>query len=63
MLASPQYAARDYWVETDDDELGRLRLPRTPFRLASDAFAPFRPAPRRGADTAAVLADAVEAPA
>jgi crotonobetainyl-CoA:carnitine CoA-transferase CaiB-like acyl-CoA transferase len=63
VLASPQYEARQYWVETDDAELGRLRLPRTPFRLASDAFAPFRPARRRGADTDAVLSAAVQAPA
>jgi crotonobetainyl-CoA:carnitine CoA-transferase CaiB-like acyl-CoA transferase len=63
VLASPQYEAREYWIETDDDELGRLRLPRTPFRLASGAFAPFRPTHRHGADTAAVLAGAVEAPA
>ncbi len=55
MLASPQYDARDYWVEVVDDELGALRLPGTPFRLASGAFAPFRAAPTAGADTEAVL--------
>ncbi len=58
VLASAQYAARDYWVEVDDDELGALRLPSAPFKLASGALAPFRPAPRLGADSATVLAAA-----
>ena len=58
VLASPQYAARGYWVEVDDAGLGVLRLPSAPFQLASRAFAPFRPAPLPGADTAAVLAAA-----
>ena len=39
VLASAQYAARDYWVDDDD-----RAAPSTPFRLASGAFAPFRPA-------------------
>jgi crotonobetainyl-CoA:carnitine CoA-transferase CaiB-like acyl-CoA transferase len=56
VLSSPQYEARRYWVETDDPELGHLRLPGTPFQLASGAFAPFRPAPSLGRDTADVLA-------
>jgi crotonobetainyl-CoA:carnitine CoA-transferase CaiB-like acyl-CoA transferase len=51
VLASAQYAARGYWVDDGD-----VRLPSTPFRLASGAFAPFRPAHRPGADTADVLA-------
>ncbi|MCU1504295.1 MAG: CoA transferase [Ilumatobacteraceae bacterium] len=63
VLSSPQYAARGYWVDVDDDELGMLRLPSTPFQLASGAFATFRPAPRVGADTDAVLATIVEASA
>lgn len=58
VLASAQYAARDYWVAVDDDELGALRLPSAPFKLASGALAPFRPAPRLGADSATVLAAA-----
>jgi CoA:oxalate CoA-transferase len=61
VLASPHYEARQYWVDYDDPEFGPLRLPGTPFRLASGAFAPFRPAPRAGADTAAVLAPIAEA--
>ena len=44
VLASAQYAARDFWVTDDDPERGPLRLPGTPYQLASDAFAPFRPA-------------------
>jgi CoA:oxalate CoA-transferase len=44
VLASAQYAARDYWVTDEDPDRGALRLPGVPFRLASDAFAPFRPA-------------------
>jgi CoA:oxalate CoA-transferase len=56
VLASPQYAARDYWVDTDDNELGPLRLPGNPFRYANGGFAPFVPARPFGADTDAVLA-------
>jgi crotonobetainyl-CoA:carnitine CoA-transferase CaiB-like acyl-CoA transferase len=63
VLASPQYEARHYWVEDSDAELGSLRLPGTPFRLASGAFAPFRSVPRAGADTDDVLAPIVEASA
>jgi CoA:oxalate CoA-transferase len=63
VLASPQYEARRYWVDDVDADLGALRLPGTPFRLASGAFAPFRPAPRTGADTDAVLALIAEASA
>jgi crotonobetainyl-CoA:carnitine CoA-transferase CaiB-like acyl-CoA transferase len=55
VLASPQYAARDYWVAVDDDELGHLRLPGNPFRLANGGFAPFTPAHPFGADSDAVL--------
>jgi CoA:oxalate CoA-transferase len=55
VLASPQYAARDYWVDVDDGELGRLRLPGNPFRLAGGGFAPFASARPFGADTDAVL--------
>ena len=42
VLASEQYAARDFWVDVDDPELGPLRLPGFPFVLASGAFAGFR---------------------
>ncbi len=55
VLTSPQYAARGFWIDVDDDELGPLRLPSVPYRLASGALAPFRPAPRAGADTTHVL--------
>jgi crotonobetainyl-CoA:carnitine CoA-transferase CaiB-like acyl-CoA transferase len=55
VLASPQYAARDYWVESDDAELGHLRLPGNPFRYAEGGFAPFVPARSAGADSDAVL--------
>jgi CoA:oxalate CoA-transferase len=58
VLASAQYADRDYWVEVDDGELGHLRLPGNPFRVANGGFAEFAPARRFGADTDAVLADA-----
>ncbi len=63
VLASPQYEARGYWVDYDDADLGRLRLPKAPFRLASDAFAPFGPAHHLGADTDAVLGSIAEATA
>jgi crotonobetainyl-CoA:carnitine CoA-transferase CaiB-like acyl-CoA transferase len=63
VLASPQYEARGYWADDEDAEFGPLRLPGTPFRLASGAFAPFRSAPRPGADTDAVLAPIAEATA
>jgi crotonobetainyl-CoA:carnitine CoA-transferase CaiB-like acyl-CoA transferase len=56
VLASPQYEARNYWVDYDDSELGPLRLPGAPFQLASGAFAPFVPAPVMGADNDAVAA-------
>ncbi len=63
VLASPQYEARGYWVDDTDDERGPLRLPGTPFRLASGAFAAFRAAPRAGDDTDDVLALIAEASA
>jgi crotonobetainyl-CoA:carnitine CoA-transferase CaiB-like acyl-CoA transferase len=53
VLASEQYAARDYWVTDDDPERGPLRLPGVPFKLASGAVAPFRPATSTAADTVA----------
>ncbi len=43
VLASEQYAAREYWVTDDDPDRGPLRLPGVPFKLASGAFTPFRP--------------------
>jgi crotonobetainyl-CoA:carnitine CoA-transferase CaiB-like acyl-CoA transferase len=55
VLASPQYAARHYWVDIDDADLGPLRLPGHPFRLANGGFAPFAPARSFGADSDAVL--------
>jgi crotonobetainyl-CoA:carnitine CoA-transferase CaiB-like acyl-CoA transferase len=61
VLASPHYAARHYWVDYDDAELGPLRLPGTPFRLASGAFAPFTPAGVVGAGTDGVLKEAATA--
>lgn len=64
VLTSPQYDARAYWVDDDDPELGRIRLPGNPFRFASDGFAPFTRARRMGADTECVLeAAGVAAPA
>jgi formyl-CoA transferase len=60
VLASPQYEARHYWVDYDDSEFGPVRLPGTPFQLASDAFAPFTPAPALGADTDDIVAAAME---
>ena len=55
VLASAHYAARNYWLEIDDAELGPLRLPGHPFRLANGGFAPFAPARSFGADSDAVL--------
>jgi crotonobetainyl-CoA:carnitine CoA-transferase CaiB-like acyl-CoA transferase len=55
VLASPHYQARGYWIDDDDPELGQLRLPGHPFQLTCGGFAPFRRAPRFGAETAAVL--------
>jgi crotonobetainyl-CoA:carnitine CoA-transferase CaiB-like acyl-CoA transferase len=56
VLASAQYADRAYWVEVDDPDLGHLRLPGSPFRMASGGFAAFAPARPFGADTDVVLA-------
>jgi len=42
VLASAQYAAREFWVTDDDPDHGPLRLPGVPFKLASGAHAPFR---------------------
>ncbi len=61
VLASPQYAARGYWIDVDDEELGALRLPSTPFQLASGAFAAFAPAHRAGADSADIVATFAQA--
>jgi crotonobetainyl-CoA:carnitine CoA-transferase CaiB-like acyl-CoA transferase len=55
VLRSPQYRARDYWIDDDDPELGPIRIPGHPFRLASGGFAPFRRAQPFGADTASIL--------
>jgi CoA:oxalate CoA-transferase len=55
VLASAQYAARGYWIDDDDPELGPIRLPGQPFMLSNGSAAPFRRAPQFGADTAAVL--------
>ena len=55
VLASPQYADRGYWVDVHDAELGPLRLPGLPFRLAHGGFAPFAPAPTVDADGDDVL--------
>ena len=58
VLESPQYRSRDYWLECEDPRLGRLRLPGPPYRASPGTFAAFRPAPRLGQDTKALLGEA-----
>ncbi len=63
VLKSPHYAARDYWHDYDDPDLGPIRLPGIPFIFASgEGFAPFRPAPWEPASTESILASFSGAP-
>ncbi len=55
VLGSEQYAARGYWVDVDDPDLGPLRLPGNPFPFADGGFAPHRRAPRLGEHDAEIL--------
>jgi crotonobetainyl-CoA:carnitine CoA-transferase CaiB-like acyl-CoA transferase len=57
VLASPQYAAREYWVDFVDPVLGQLRIPGRPYRASEGTFAPFRPAPALGAHTGEILGE------
>lgn len=62
VLASPQYAAREWWIDVDDPDLGPLRLPGQPFRSARGLFAAFAPAPAFDADGPAVRSSVAVAP-
>jgi crotonobetainyl-CoA:carnitine CoA-transferase CaiB-like acyl-CoA transferase len=67
LMESDQLAARGYWDEVDDPDLGRVRCPGAPARIAGITLGPLGPAPRLGQHTADILAEpprqpAVEAP-
>jgi benzylsuccinate CoA-transferase BbsE subunit len=56
LVASPQLAARDYFVDVAHPASGRtLRMPGAPFKLTGSPIGPPRPAPRLGEHTTAVL--------
>lgn len=48
VLTSPQYAARGYWHDIVDPDLGPLRLPGHPFRFRDGGTVDPGPAPHRG---------------
>jgi crotonobetainyl-CoA:carnitine CoA-transferase CaiB-like acyl-CoA transferase len=56
VVADPQLAANDVFVEVDDPELGRVRTVNTPFHLEAHPKVAPGPAPRLGEHTREVLA-------
>ena len=56
VVADPQLAANDVFVEIDDPELGRVRTVNTPFHLAAHPKVAPTPAPRLGEHTREILA-------
>lgn len=60
VVADPQLAARGFFVSVEDSALGRtMRYPGPPYRLSATPATPARPAPSRGADSDAILAETV----
>ncbi len=58
VLADPQLAARNFFVDVDDPSIpARLRYPGRPYRLSATPASPTRPAPVPGADTGRILAE------
>lgn len=65
LLASPQLAARQFFVEAEDAELGAITLPGRPYHFTAPDVVHFPPpsqAPRLGQHTAEVLAEWVPPP-
>lgn len=62
VLADPQLAARGFFVDVDDPELGRVRYPGPPYRLSRTPAASATPARPPGADTEAVVEHGLGAP-
>lgn len=60
VLDDPQLAARAFFVDVEDPDLGRLRYPGPPYRLSRTPAAPARPAPAPGQDTERILADELQ---
>lgn len=56
VAAQPHLAARDYFVDIEHPDLGRLRNLGAPFRLPASPGGPARPAPRLGEHNAEVFA-------
>lgn len=53
---NPQLRSRGFFVDVDDPELSTtLTYPGLPYRMSETPLSPPRPAPRRGADTTALL--------
>lgn len=57
VAAQPHLAARDYFVDIEHPDLGRLRNLGAPFRLPASPGGPARPAPRLGEHNAEVYAE------
>lgn len=56
LLHSEQLAARDYWDDVEDPDLGTVRAPGRFARFGAAPLAPLGPPPRLGEHTEAVLA-------
>jgi crotonobetainyl-CoA:carnitine CoA-transferase CaiB-like acyl-CoA transferase len=54
LLESPQYAAREFWVDLDHPDAGTLRYPGFPARMRGATWEP-RAAPRLGEHTDEIL--------
>ena len=63
VLASDQFASRDYWEDLDHPDLGSVRYPGAFAKFGSAPLAPLAAAPTLGADTDAVLAEPARLPA
>ena len=57
MRASPQFAARDFFVETEHPDAGRYIQPGAPVQSTQSRWAIERPAPRLGEHTEEVLGE------
>ena len=55
LVASPQLAARDWFVEVDHPAAGKIRLPGVPYKLSATPARPAGPAPLLGEHTAEAL--------
>lgn len=57
VLASPQFSDRNYWVQTEHPEAGKLTLTGAPFKMSESPFRFRWPAPLLGQHTEAVLTE------